>query len=208
MRDLLIGLTMRVTQADAYPEARDSISHDWLRCLGAWGMTPVLIPNIGASSALDRVELDLLVLTGGDDIGETPERDQTERGLLLDAIARRTPVIGVCRGLQLINDHFQGETAPVSGHVAKPHPVALRVAWEGFYGSSATVNSFHGRAVPPESLGKDLQVTAVDDEGHVEGFIHATLPIAAVMWHPERAAAPAGDEALFRHIAQSGSAGR
>lgn len=194
---------MRITEAAGYVEPRDSISHDWLMRLGEWGLTPVLVPNVVADPAdyLERIEADILVLTGGEDLGLTPRRDATEAGLLAYAVSRRLPVFGVCRGMQLINHHFGGRTAPVDGHVACTHSVALGPAWTGLYGPSAEVNSYHAHGIAPDELASSLRAAAFDAEGHVEALYHPSLPIAGVMWHSERRGAPAGDARLVATLA-------
>ena len=75
-----IALSMRIIEAPGTAELRDAISHDWLARLAAWDMTPVPVPNIVAQpeAYLDGRGVDLLVLTGGADLGVTPERDAPE----------------------------------------------------------------------------------------------------------------------------------
>ncbi|MCF6243319.1 MAG: hypothetical protein L3J74_18530, partial [Bacteroidales bacterium] len=79
-----IALTMRVTQATGYIEPRDSISHDWICRLEQWGMIALLIPNTLKDPEAYCADLkpDVLILTGGDNPGETEVRDRTEYRLL------------------------------------------------------------------------------------------------------------------------------
>lgn len=193
---------MRVTQASEYVEPRDSISHDWLTRLGEWDMTPLLVPNhlSAPESYLDGLGADLLVLTGGDDLGATPERDASENRLLEHAIGSGLAVLGVCRGMQLINLHFGGRLVPVDGHVARPHAVSVGASWRDYYDSETMVNSFHTQAVPADGLGGGLVGAAHDGDGNVEAFFHQTLPIAAIMWHAERRGAPGGDRKLLESL--------
>jgi N5-(cytidine 5'-diphosphoramidyl)-L-glutamine hydrolase len=198
---MLVALTMRVTEATAYVERRDSISHDWLSRLDSWGMSPLLLPNKGSYLAiLDRVRPDLLVLTGGDDPGVTPERDVAERELFHSAVASGTPVLGICRGLQLINQWMGGSLGKASGHVAVPHNVRIEALWGPFYGATAIVNSFHTSVIPPGGLAQGLSATAFDDAGNIEAFARADAPVAGVMWHPERADSPNGDRRMIESL--------
>lgn len=199
---MIAGLSMRITQAADYEEPRDSISHDWLNRLREWQITPVLIPNIQADAPayLESVGVDILILTGGDDIGATPLRDASENILLEYATAQSMPLLGICRGLQLINDFYGGNSIPVSGHVANPHPVRVSDEWTGFYGDQTIVNSYHNLGINPGSVGDSLVVKATDTDGFVEAVQHVDLPLAAIMWHPERDAAPQGDRALIQYL--------
>lgn len=202
-----IALSMRVTEATGYIEPRDSISHDWLNRLGEWNMTPYPIPNLlkNAASYIDGISPDLLVLTGGDDLGAIPDRDRAETELFDIALGRGLPVLGVCRGLQFINQHFGGSTVEISGHVACSHRVIFADFWHPLYGNEGTVNSYHNLAIAPDLLGNELDVTAADTDGNIEAFRHTRLPVAGVMWHPERPGAPAGDRVLFDTLISMGT---
>jgi putative glutamine amidotransferase len=202
-----VALTMRVTQATGYVEPRDSISHDWLARLGEWDMTPLLVPNhlTAPENYLDGLDADLLVLTGGDDLGVTPERDASETKLLDHAILSGLAVLGVCRGMQLINLHLGGCLAPVDGHVAHPHAVSVDTSLKDLYGSEMIVNSFHTHGVPADGLGDGLVGAAVDVGGNVEALHHRDLAIAAIMWHTERTGAPAADRVLMERLVSEGA---
>lgn len=202
-----IGLSMRVVQAPAYPETRDAVSHDWIRRLEGWSMTPVLIPNAldRPQDFLDAAKLDLLVLTGGDDFGQTPDRDQTEQAILDRAIEVELPVLGICRGMQLINNRSGGRTAPMQGHAATSHVVRFEGPWQALYGRDATVNSYHDQGVEIDGLASEFTAWAFDADGHVEGFSHTDRAVAGVMWHPERGGAPEGDRELMIKLARNGA---
>ena len=202
-----VALTMRVTQAPGYAEPRDAVSHDWLARLRDWGMTPLLVPNVLAApdAYLGGLGANLLVLTGGDDLGVTPERDAPEKRLLDGAVRSGLAVLGVCRGMQLINLHFGGRLAPVEGHVARPHPVTLDAPLKDLYGNEMIVNSFHTQSVPADGLGDGLVAAALDADGNVEALHHRDLPVAAVMWHTERPGAPAADRALMERLIGEGA---
>lgn len=153
-------------------------------------------------------DYDGLVLCGGSDIdpacyGEAingaveidHERDKVEVELLKAFVAAGKPILGICRGCQLINAFFGGtlhqdlentEAHRSSSDVDRIHGVT---AVEGslaekLYGSNFIVNSVHHQAV--KALGEGLKVMMHAEDGVIEGFEHETLPIFAVQWHPER----------------------
>jgi putative glutamine amidotransferase len=150
-----------------------------------------------------------LVLAGGHDVdpalyGETahaetdaPDRihDDYEAALLRDALARRLPVLAICRGLQLLNvvcggalvQHLPGTAKHKQRTGAEPvHQVVLDPAWIPLFGApQIAVNSRHHQAVG--RAGKGLLITARDpDDGVIEGVAMPDLPFAVgVQWHPE-----------------------
>lgn len=203
-----VALTMRITDAADYHEPRDSISHDWVSTLEGWGMMPLPVPNAVADavSYLDALSPDLLILTGGDDPGDTPARDRAEGLMLSHAIDIGLPVLGVCRGMQVINQHCGGTAVPVDDHVGARHTIAIDPVWRRFYGAETTVNSYHRLGVSRSDLGAGLTPTAFDGNDFIEGFRHREKKLAAIMWHPEREHAPAGDRRLIEQFT-TGEAG-
>lgn len=200
-------ITMRVTQASAYPEPRDSISHEWIILLENWGLNPVLVPNVSVDPCryLGSGEKSILILTGGEDPGTNPERDRTELALLKTAIDRSLPILGVCRGMQLINTFLGGGVIDIENHVARPHDVSFSHPLDFFYGGRAQVNSFHARGISQEAMASGVICAAKDDEGLIEAFCHKNYPLVAVMWHPERGSPLAGDRNLAMRLIEEGA---
>ena len=193
---------MRVTNATGYDEPRDSLSHDWISRLADWDTTVFPVPNLGerAPEYLCKLSPDLLILSGGDDLGVSPQRDATELALLKYAIEVRLPTFGVCRGLQLINTFFGGQLKTIEGHIAIEHEIHIAPSWQIYYGEITEVNSYHKLCVPPESLGPNLISMATDSTKNIEALQHEELPIAAVMWHPERNENRIGDRLLVEAL--------
>jgi putative glutamine amidotransferase len=196
----------------------------YVRSVVAAGGVPVLLPPVPDTAAAVVARLDGLVLSGGPDIdpgryGAAPlastgapraDRDAAELGLLDAATAAGVPVLGICRGLQLLNVARRGtlhqhlpdvvgtpDHAPGPGTYGR-HAVAVdegsllaRVLGR----TSAEVPSYHHQAV--DDLGRGLTVTATAPDGTVEALEDRSLPFClAVQWHPE-----AGDDlSLFRAL--------
>lgn len=159
-------------------------------------------------SPRDLSSCDCLILPGGGDI--TPaffgERNMgstnidTELDILqfqaLDyAIRRSMPVLGICKGMQIINVAFGGtiiQDLPTSathkyqnGDQYHTTDILEGSCLDRIYGRTAMVNSAHHQAVG--KLGTDLQAIQWCPLDHcVEAIIHRKLPILGLQWHPER----------------------
>ncbi len=188
-----IGITLRIEHIKQYNEKRDAISHDWTKFLENFNSLPVFIPNTLSSTKqfLEEMKLDGLIMSGGDNKGDDIERDKTEQEIIELAVKHEIPLLGICRGMQVINDFFGGKltVANDSKHVAKYHNVELvDNNYRKFFDTERIeVNSFHNNIIKNEMIGNDLQVFALSENDEtVEGFYHKNLPIIGVMWHPER----------------------
>ena len=167
----------------------------------------VLEPGVPVPADIDGV-----LFSGGGDIaperyGEVdrdlvcenviPERDELELSLARRALADDRPILGICRGFQLLNVALGGKLAmDVKGHQAKndeviTHEVAAVGASKLAAISGAApmrVNSRHHQAVTPDRLAPDLRATVMHD-GLVEAFESDRHRwVVGVQWHPERTA--------------------
>ena len=124
-----IGISLRITNAQNYVEKRDSISHDWPVFLEQLGFSPLLIPNTISDipTFLDEMKISGLILSGGDNIGDDNVRDKTENMILDYAVSHNVPLIGICRGMQVINTFFGGKIQSTnnSEHVKNDHFVNI-----------------------------------------------------------------------------------
>lgn len=160
---------------------------------------------------LPEVDLnyDGLILCGGSDIhprrfGEEidgsvkidEDRDAVEFDLAKAYIEAGKPVMGICRGFQLLNIYFGGSlyqdipnaaehrSYPEGDSVHGVEAIADSVLAK-LYGTSFAVNSAHHQAL--KKIGNGLRITAWSaDHTVVEAVEHASLPVFGVQWHPER----------------------
>ena len=126
-----------------------------------------------------------------------PERDELELSLARRALDADVPVLGICRGFQLVNVAMGGKLAlDVKGHQAKDDEVIAHHlsahAGSKLAAISGTdemvVNSRHHQAVTPDRLAPGLRATVLHD-GLVEAFESPTHRwVVGVQWHPERKA--------------------
>jgi putative glutamine amidotransferase len=200
----LIGLTQRV-EVTPHGERRDALDQAWAPLIQSLGFQPVPLPNLrlNIEAYLDDLNLSGIILTGGNDLSSlphpetpAPERDEAEAAILSYACQHRLPVLGVCRGMQVINHYFGGSLTPVSGHVRTRHRIIPKedALWEQVF----EVNSFHHYGILPETLADTLAIWGVCDDGSIEAVRQSEGRIYGVMWHPEREAALAPhDRMLF-----------
>lgn len=228
----MIGVSTyyRDLQPDQSSGAAVSLSRDYTDVLTRAGAIPVLLPPVdrpgAAAHAIGR--LDGLVLSGGGDIhpaylggeGLHPEarpihrdRDDWEVDLVRAALDRGLPVLGICRGIQIMAVAFGGRMhqhlPDVIGHDAhRPGPGAYadtsvrtrpgsRVA--ELLGAEATVACHHHQAVRDLS-GSGFVATAWSDDGVIEAMEHPDHDfVVGVQWHPEKR----GEVALFAALADA-----
>lgn len=184
---------MRSCPALNYHEARDALARDWYRLFDTLGYRNnwLLIPNLGEDvvNYIKNWQLEGIILSGGDDVGVDPLRDNTEMAILELAKTEKLPLLGVCRGMQLMHLLEGGALELDLKHIATSHPVELNPAFSwgvSLEESVVDVNSFHANIIHyplPASL-----ACIARSEASCEAFQHKTLPWLGVMWHPEREA--------------------
>lgn len=209
-----LGLTQRVDVIEEYGERRDCLDQAWTELLVRWGYQPVPLPNTVDEPAayLSRMDLDGLVLTSGNDLAHldgatkpAPERDAFEQAALDWAFDRSIPVIGVCRGLELLNHYFGGTLSTVDGHVATTHDILFNNSTINYpqktqlsLPEDARVNSYHNYGISHQDVAPDLNVLATAPDETVEALRHPSHAAFGIMWHPEREAEPTElDRKLF-----------
>jgi gamma-glutamyl-gamma-aminobutyrate hydrolase PuuD len=163
----IIGLTMRVDKT-LFGEKRLGIDSNWINLLNGLGFTISLLPlsNEPAALMLERVKPNAIILTGGNDVlscGETysPERNAFEINLLQSLENTDKPVLGVCRGMQIMNIREGGSVEAIEGHVANSHTIT----WND---EKVNVNSYHNFGIQPSCLSKSFIAEAFDEDGNVE----------------------------------------
>lgn len=204
-----IGLTQRVESLSDRAERRDCLDQAWTILLSGLGYVPVPLPNLvrDVASIVSNSRLDGVILTGGNDLSHlegatnvAPERDRLERELLSLAAEIQLPLLGVCRGFQMMVVHYGGELFRIGGHVACSHGIAVKEPNPGVLCDRDEVNSFHDFAVKPDAVGPELTILATATDGSVEAVKHGRYPQWGIMWHPERAPNDPRDGELISRI--------
>jgi putative glutamine amidotransferase len=220
------GDTSRVRLTAAYVTALENA-----------GLIPLIVPPLSntnaAAAVLDSVAG--LVLTGGEDVdparyGEKRHekvrnvnvaRDATEAALIEEAQARGTPVLAICRGIQILNvalggtlvqdipsqcetdiDHDEDTPRDSRSHEISIEPGSLIAKAIGT--DHARVNSFHHQSV--KRVAEGMRVTARSSDGVIEGIESTDEDwwVMGVQWHPEEMteSAEPWDRGLFKAFAR------
>lgn len=184
----------------------------YVDCVVKAGGIPVLLPPAGDGQGAAVSAVDALVLAGGADVDPArygaaphpatvsrPERDATELALLRAALDAGTPVLGVCRGMELLNVAFGGTLVQhlperTGGGEHQPAPGAYgttvvrldpgsRVG--AILGAEAKCQCYHHQAV--DTLGEGLRPVGWAGDGTVEAVERPGEPfVVGVQWHPEQ----------------------
>ena len=158
-----------------------------------------------------EMDFDGLILAGGGDVdpsefqepnqGSTDidrPRDEVELYLVNRCIYENKPILGICRGHQVVNIALGGNIyqdmnerlvemhAQSADGKSKIHPIKVGVMTmlDTLYGGEMVVNSSHHQAI--HKFGQGLYRTAWDENGVVEAMQHGSLPIWTVQFHPEQ----------------------
>ena len=205
-----IAITTRRVADPIHHEQRDLVSSDWTHFLyDCFSSSSLVIPVVNYPSKVEymaeSIGFDAIILSNGNDLGECPERDETEFRLVTWAINKSIPVLGACRGFQFLNHFFNGSLhssiADVSteNHAGCTHKVNLLNSsfCQIAQSDHLMVNSYHDMGITVDALSSELVPFACTENNVVEGFFHPSLPIIGIQWHPERPSPSAQFDALL-----------
>ncbi|MCI8287781.1 MAG: gamma-glutamyl-gamma-aminobutyrate hydrolase family protein [Lachnospiraceae bacterium] len=184
---------------------KKSDTYNYVRYIQSVSAIPVVTIN-----SEDVCRCDALLLPGGGDITPAFFGEQNHGSRNIDtkldilqlhafdtALCRHIPVLGICKGMQVINVGLGGTIIQnLNADAARRHQydqedkyhsaVNIENAWlYHLYGEKMTVNSAHHQALG--RLGRNLTVVQTcPEDGCIEAVAHETMPILGVQWHPER----------------------
>lgn len=214
----LIGITV-------FHETRElnkkyiALNNAYVEAIEMAGGIPILIPFAGEDLAREYIDrCDGILFSGGEDVSpmfydEDPKkelgvidtrRDFWEKALLKAAVDKNKPILGICRGCQVINVFLGGslfqdidsQVKNVLGHHPKGvlgdekyHRISIKKdseLYKIFNREIIEINSFHHQSV--KDLGEDLKTVATSNDGIVEAFQSYDMDknyILGIQWHPE-----------------------
>jgi len=217
MKKPIIGIT------SAYEEEKElknyhrtTVCIDYAKSIADAGGIPLVIPVLEDREIIkSQLELvDGLLMSGGLDINPqyynqdflgginliSPERDRNEWTILEEYLSTGKPLLGVCRGMQMINIFLGGTLYQDMRHISgtllnhrqnylpelEVHRVEIaeNSILDNLFGRELLTNSFHHQAV--DKLGRDLKVTGTTSDNIIEAFEGVRDGfLLGVQWHPE-----------------------
>ncbi len=191
MKKILI--TQRLIENDSYLEIREALDIRYSKLLFEAGFLPIILPyEIDFKTYLNEIDIEGIVFTGGNDLYScntnklSKKRDEFETALLKYAIEKKIPVLGICRGVQLIAEYFGSSFKEVTNQINVRNKLVVNKnsRYNTYLNNLKSVNSFHNFGI--DILGKDLIISASDEVGNIKAIEHKKYKIFGQMWHSER----------------------
>lgn len=173
----------RINDTTGASKREDTLDRAWLALLDACGCLAMRIPNEPqrAIKFLEAFPFDGLLLTCGNELaahgGDAPERDKTEFTLLTHAIHKKLPILGVGRGMQVIQKLFSIPLCAIDGHAATQETIDINGVREAVYSD----HRFGATDTSP-----DLDVWARADDGVIKAVKSIKHNITGIMWRPDQ----------------------
>ena len=184
---LKIGITSNIKEY--YKGYIDFIDHYWLDYFEKKNINYYLVPNKKKLSKKKIKEINLLIIPGGNDVSNVLKtsniRNIIEKNLIKICFKKKIPILGICRGAQLLNKSFGGKISKIKKHMRTRHNIFFTNR-EFIKKNFLNVNSFHNDGIKKNDLSKSFKVLASDKHKNIEMFISNNKKIIGTMWHPER----------------------
>ena len=181
---------MRITLIDNY----DSFTWNLVHLIGGRGATVTVLRN-------DQTSVESLLSTPPDAFVLSPGPcTPAEAGIccdLLRAAGATIPFFGVCLGHQAIGEVYGGRIVrnqPMHGKLSNIHHTGKSV-FRGL-NNDFPATRYHSLTIDPPSVPDVLEVTAISDDGVIQGVMHKTHPVHGVQFHPESIASENGHALL------------
>ena len=169
----------------------DFLDHNWINFFNKKNYYFKAIPTqIKSTNKIlnKKKKVDLIILPGGNDLFNnqklTKIRFDVEKKLIKFSINKKIPLLGVCRGMQVLNYYFGGTIVKIKGHMKSKSLIYMK--HNLFKKNKISVKCFHNFCISPHSVSKEFENLGVDKKNNIEMFQHLKHNIVGVMWHPER----------------------
>ncbi|WP_291951232.1 gamma-glutamyl-CDP-amidate hydrolase [Campylobacter sp.] len=178
-----IAISQRLIANESYYEERECLALDWGKFFkeNLQGFLPI---PLSYELEFEKYQslVSAVILSGGNDLyllnknDLSKKRDNYEKDIIKICIRENIPLLGICRGAQMIASFFDSTFIMSKNHI-KEHKIYLD-------DKKICVNSFHNFCI--NKLGDDLESLAFAEDKTIEAFKHKQFKIYATMWHIER----------------------
>jgi putative glutamine amidotransferase len=178
---------------DSYYELREALDIKWGALFQELNFLPIVLPiEYDFEKYFKTIGIDGILLTGGNDLSSfkpsttSLQRDVFEKKLIDYGIKNDVPILGVCRGMQLIAEYFGSSFKRIEGQISIKHSLEINKNSKYFNKliKLDKVNSYHNYAV--SDVPNELLISATDESGIIKSIEHRQYKIFGQMWHSER----------------------
>ena len=186
MKKILV--TQRIILDKKTKTIRDSLDHELVKFLIKNDFFIITVPNFFPSKKHEKnflnfyfkkIKIKGVILSGGNDIGEFRLRDQFEKKVLRNCEINKIPVLGICRGMQLMSVFEKVKLKKIKNHVRTRNKL---FNLEKKY--KRTVNSYHNWTI--KNCPKNYKILYFAEDNSIEAIVHKKFKWEGWMWHPER----------------------
>ena len=191
MKSILI--TQRFIENTSYAEMREALDSNWGKFFNEVNAIPIpCLSEFYIEKYLNLTDIGGVLLSGGNDLSIFSQdkasllRDKFENKLIKKCIEKDIPLLGICRGMQIIASYFGVPFEKKEGHVGTYHELNFikDSPYYNCFSKKREVNSFHNYTIFETTNG--IMKFAVSKDSTIEGIYHKKYNIAGIMWHPER----------------------
>jgi putative glutamine amidotransferase len=192
-----IGITARMDEKNLY------MKNNYYKWLNKDFNIVIITPNVNNNYTKITTFCDLLLICGGDDVNpiryneenthstiEDTFIEQMDFDLIKEFVKQRKPIVGICRGIQVINVYFDGnliqnisEYNTYIDHQKNKHRIIIdeQSILSKYFNKNIIVNSYHHQCV--KDIAPYFHINAISKDGFIEGIEYKN--IIGIQWHPE-----------------------
>lgn len=184
-----VAVSQRTDDFPQRHETRDALDQKLLAWLWAGDYQGFQVPNSVDSdlveSFLSALNPNAVLLSGGSEELEIDNsRNVSELALISYAKRHNLPILGICRGMQVLLKLVGTDFKQVDGHIATRHKLVVQKSVKNEF--PVAVNSFHSMGVNSDTVPEYEIIARSEVDGNIEAIRHKNMPFEGWMWHPER----------------------
>ncbi len=178
-----ILISQRIDYFSKRNERRDALDINLSNIIINLGFLPIPLTNSFGNlkknkliNYIDSLKPHGIILSGGNNINEYEKRDFLENTLIEYSIKNSKPLLGICRGMQMIGNFFGSGIEPINNHVNKEIFISGKI--------NKKIKCFHEYKI--SKCPKDFSIIATAKDGCIEAIKSNKYSILGIMWHFER----------------------